>query len=84
MLNAKFSSKSRKFLKRTDNETWKRLTNKIEELRENPFPNDTKRVVGRKEKVFRIRIGDYRILYVIFFKKNLLFISNIDKRSKAY
>ena len=57
---------------------------KIEELRENPFPHKVKRVEGRKDKTFRIRVGDYRILYVIIQNNNLLFISKIDKRPRAY
>jgi len=84
MFNVKFSSKARKFLKKIDSETWKRFIEKIEKLRDDPFPSDLKRVVGRKDKTFRVRVGDYRILYVVFFDKNLLFISKIDKRSKVY
>jgi mRNA interferase RelE/StbE len=84
MFNVEFSSKARKFLKKIDSETWKRLMEKIEKLRDDPFPSDLKRVIGRKEKTFRIRVGDYRILYIVFFDKNLLFISKIDKRSKVY
>ena len=84
MLDVKFSSKARKFLKKIDSVTWDRLIKKIEDLRKDAFPNDTKRVIGRKEKVFRVRVGDYRILYVVFFEKDLLFIDNIDKRPRAY
>jgi len=84
MFNVKFSSKSRKFLKKTDYTIWSRLIEKIKGLQEDPFPSDSRRIIGRKEKVFRIRVGEHRILYVVFFDKNLIFISNIDKRSKAY
>lgn len=84
MLEVKFSSKSRKFLRKIDSVNWKRLVEKIESLRKDPFPSDAKRVVGRKEKTFRVRVGDYRILYVVFFDKNLLFISNIDKRPRVF
>jgi len=45
---------------------------------------DVKRIVNRKEKIFRIRVGDYRIQYSVIYEKNLLFISDIDKRSRAY
>ena len=84
MLNIEFSSKSHKFLEKIDSTTWNRLIKKIEGLQEDPFPSDSKRIIGRKEKVFRIRVGEYRILYVVFFDKNLLFISKIDKRSRVY
>ena len=84
MLKLEFSSKSRKFLKKIDNTTWRRITEKIQDLQEDPFPSDAKRVVGRKEKTFRIRVGDYRVLYLVFFDRNLLFISKIDKRPTAF
>ena len=32
-------------------------------------PPDAKRVVGREEKAFRVRAGDYRILYVVYLDK---------------
>ena len=84
MLNLEFSSKSRKFLKILDKVAWERITEKIKFLQEDPFPTDAKRVVGRKEKTFRIRVGDYRILYVVFFNEKLLFISKVDKRSRVF
>ena len=84
MLRVEFSSKACKFLKKIDSVTWKRVMEKIEELRKDPFPSDLKRVVGRKEKTFRVRVGDYRILYIVFFDKELLFVSKIDKRSTVY
>jgi len=43
-----------------------------------------KRVVNKKEKTFRIRTGNYRIQYSVLHEKNILFISEIDKRAKAY
>lgn len=84
MLDYKLSSKSAKFLSKCDEDLYSRLKNKINELRENPFPSDCKRVINRKEKTFRIRIGNYRILYSVYKKDNLLFVSDIDKRPKVY
>ncbi len=56
----------------------------IKKLSVDPFPSDAKRVVGKKEKVFRVRVVDYRILYVVFHDKNEILISEIDKRGRAY
>ena len=39
MFELGFSSRSRKFLKKLDDNSWKRIMNKIEELKENPFPH---------------------------------------------
>lgn len=78
------SSSAKKFIKKAEEHVAKRMIDEIEKLRENPFPRDVKRVVNRKEKIFRVRIGDYRVQYSVFYDRNLLFISDIDKRSKAY
>lgn len=56
----------------------------MDELKSNPFPSDVKRIVGQKDKIFRVRVGDSRIQYRVFHEKNLIFISDIDKRAKAY
>ena len=84
MFNIFLGSSAKKFLRKCDKDLYNRLMIKIKELAQNPFPLDVKRVVGRKEKVFRVRVGDYRILFVVFHEKNELLISDIDKRSKVY
>lgn len=71
-------------LKKADKEITRRIIEKIEKLRLEPFPSDTKRVVGKKERIFRIRVGNYRIQYSVFYDKNIIFISDIDKRERAY
>jgi mRNA-degrading endonuclease RelE of RelBE toxin-antitoxin system len=40
--------------------------------------------VGRKEKVFWVRVGDYRIQYVIYFNEKEILITVIDKRERVY
>ncbi len=84
MFDLQFSSQARKFLKKLDKIDWKRIISKIENLSKNPFPSDAKRVKGREEKTFRVRVGNYRILYVVLNEMNVLLISKIEKRSKVY
>jgi mRNA interferase RelE/StbE len=59
------SSMSHKFLKRVDKRTYDRLVKKIVTLAEDPFQLDVKQIMSRKEKLYRVRVGDYRILYEI-------------------
>lgn len=84
MLSTEFSNSATKFLKKVERQLAKRLMDKIEGLEQDPFPKDVKRVVNQREKVFRVRVGDYRIQYCVFFDRNLLFITDIDKRERAY
>ena len=84
MFAVEFSNQARRFLKKVDKQLSKRLVDEIEKLAIDPFPRDVKRIVNVKEKVFRVRVGDYRIQYCVLFERNLLFITDIDKRERAY
>ena len=78
------SKSSEKFIKNSEKILLSRILNKIEKLKENPFPSDCKRVEGQTGKVFRVRIGDYRILYEILQKEVIIQIIKIDKREGVY
>ena len=78
------SSNAEQFLKKSPKDLKDRIFKKIELLSEDPFPSDSKRIVGRDEKIFRIRVGDYRIQYVVYYEKKEVLISDIDKRERAY
>jgi mRNA interferase RelE/StbE len=84
MFSVEFGSEAKKFLKKAERQIAERIVKKIRKLREDPFPTDVKRVVGKNEKIFRIRVGDYRIQYNVYYDKNLIFISDIGKRENVY
>ncbi len=84
MLQVLLSSAAERFLKRADKQLYERLKEKIKTLAEEPFPPQCLMVKGREERLFRVRVGDYRILYAVFFEKNLLFVADIDKRARVY
>ena len=84
MFSVEFGSEAKRFLKKADKELARRIVEKIEKLKIEPFPADVKRVVGKKDKIFRVRVGDYRIQYSVFYGKNTIFISDIDKKERAY
>jgi mRNA interferase RelE/StbE len=71
-----FESKADRFLEI-------RIRKKIDKLIDVPFPNESKRIKGYIG-IFRIRVGDYKILYEVVESKKLIIIYNIDKRSKVY
>ena len=84
MFEVKYSNQALKFLKKADKVLQQRLIKKIEELQIDPFPHGVTTVEGYKEKTYRIRVGDYRILYEVDNKANLLGIIKIDKRPRVY
>ena len=83
MFDVKHSNQSEKFLRKADKTLAKRITEMIERLREEPIIHDTKRIEG-SHGVFRVRVGDHRVLYEVDYKNNLIGIIKIDKRSKVY
>ncbi|MBU4246656.1 MAG: type II toxin-antitoxin system RelE/ParE family toxin [Nanoarchaeota archaeon] len=84
MFKILYSNQACNFLKKSDKVLAKRIIRKIEELGTEPVIHDTKMLEGYKEKLFRVRIGDYRILYEVDYKLNIIGIVKIDKRSKVY
>ncbi len=84
MFDISYSKQAAKFLKTAEKKLAARILKKIETLKENPIQHDSKVVEGYKEKMFRIRVGFYRILYEVDYKNNQLGIVKIDKRSKVF
>ncbi|MBS3102523.1 type II toxin-antitoxin system RelE/ParE family toxin [Candidatus Woesearchaeota archaeon] len=86
MFSAELKKPALKFLKSIkDKSLVKRLSDKIDELEKNPFPQDIERVEGYKDiKVFRVRVGDYRILYFVDYPSSKVYIEKIDKRNRVY
>ena len=86
MFSAELNKSAIKFLKSIKDKTLlRRISDKIDELEKNPFPQDIERVEGYKDvKVFRVRVGDYRILYFVDYTSSKLYIEKIDKRSRVY
>ena len=86
MFSAELKKPALKFLKSVKDKTvLKRIENKIDELENNPFPQDIERVEGYKNvKVFRVRVGDYRILYFVDYSSSKVYIEKIDKRRRVY
>ena len=84
MFQTKFSKQAEKFLSRCEDELFRRIKKKANNLETNPVPSDAKRMQGYKKLTFRIRIGKYRVLYEIKESENLIVVVKIDKREKIY
>jgi len=61
---------------------YSRVIKKLMSLEDNPRPRGVKKLTGREE--YRLRAGDYRILYTIDDKKHLVTISAVGHRSDVY
>lgn len=73
----------RRQLKRINRDDKKRILDKIQSLAENPRPHGFKELKG-SENLFRVRVGDYRIIYEIQDKILLITILKIGNRREVY
>lgn len=78
----RYSNQASKFLKNADSVIAKRILDKIDELKENPYPSESSKVKGTN--YYRARVGKFRIVYDIDNKNNVLGVVKIDKRERVY
>jgi mRNA interferase RelE/StbE len=58
----------------------RRIFKKVDELSEDPFSKDIKRLKGRDD--FRLRVGDYRVLFLI--EGEIIQILKVGHRKNIY
>ena len=69
--------------KRGSKRDLKRVDARILSLAENPLPRGVKKLEGTKD-IFRVRVGDYRILYTINDQDHIIEVARVRHRPKAY
>ena len=76
----KWFPNSYKFLEKLPEEISKRIINKLDGVRKDPF-----RYLEHFEgEGYKLRIGDYRLLIDVNFEKKILLIRILDKRGRIY
>jgi mRNA interferase RelE/StbE len=78
-----FTRSSRKELERLDERLVSRVFHQIERLAENPRPAECRKLVGR-EALWRIRVGDYRVVYGISDAEKRVDIVMVRHRKEVY
>ncbi len=78
-----FARSARKELESLSNALIERILQKIESLADEPRPAGCRKLKGAVD-LWRIRIGDYRVIYSIHDKEILVDIIAIRHRSDAY
>lgn len=59
-----------------------RILDRISELEENPRPSDVKKLNGRD--AWRVRVGDYRIIYEIADRRLTVILIQVAHRREVY
>ena len=75
----KLTKKAEKFIKRQDKDTQKRIIKSIVELPK----GDIKKLKGMDE-VYRLRVGDLRVLFEKNDKELIIFVIDVGNRGQIY
>ena len=70
-------------VRKIDKKNLFRIITKIKTLEKNPFPVQTKKLKG-SESSYRLRVGDYRIIYEVDTQNKIVTIFHIRHRKEAY
>lgn len=77
-------SRAEKELKSLPEGVFKRVDTKLQVLSLNPRPRGVAKLKGKESEGWRLRIGDYRLLYQIDDKENIIRIYRIKHRREVY
>ena len=80
MYNIEWKEHALRELERLESSIARRILKKVDELLENPFSKDIKRLKGCDD--FRLRVGDYRIIFSI--EQNRIQILKVGHRKNIY
>ena len=75
--------KAEKILKRLDGETLERIYHSIRSLANDPRPTGVKKLAGY-EALYRIRVGDWRVIYAIEEDRLIVLVLEISPLGGAY
>lgn len=84
MYKIEFSNKAVKSLKKITSVYQNLILTKIEELAKNPFENSNVKALKGVEKTYRLRVGDYRVIFSIENGELVIIVIDIDHRGNIY
>ncbi len=77
-------SRVKKDLKSIPSQDIKRIKSAISELSSNPRPSGCTKLKGKNRDYFRIRVGNYRIIYLIEDDLLLILVVRVGHRQEIY
>jgi mRNA interferase RelE/StbE len=81
-----FENASNKSLKRLERLDYLRIKRKIEEIQDNPFLFGSIKLQGTSfgKNCYRVRVGDFRIIYDVDLERKIILVVRIERRENAY
>lgn len=83
MYTIQYRKSVEKYLRKLDKPALQRIVEKIYTLRQDPRPHGVKKLEGEKN-LYRVRQGDYRIIYEIHDNVLIVEVIKIGHRSDVY
>ena len=81
----KFSNDAEKTLGRIEKPLARRIFIALEQLSENPFNHPhSKKMKGKADNIYRLRVGNFRIIYEIINNELIVFVVRIGPRGDIY
>jgi mRNA interferase RelE/StbE len=78
-----FTPRAERDFKSLDGSIRGRIKQRIDSLAENPYPSGIRKIEG-EDDLYRLRVGDYRILYQVKEKILLVLIVGMGHRRDVY
>ncbi|MDO4728489.1 MAG: type II toxin-antitoxin system RelE/ParE family toxin [Bacteroidota bacterium] len=79
-----FSNKALKSLKKITGVYQKLILGKLNELAINPFENSSIKALKGQDKVYRLRVADYRVIFTIDNGELVVLVIDINHRGNIY
>jgi mRNA interferase RelE/StbE len=79
-----FASRAIKDLRAIPRADQSKIIDKAESLSENPYPRGCLKLKGLQEELWRVRVGDYRVLYHVSDAIEIIDIRRIGHRKNIY
>jgi mRNA interferase RelE/StbE len=83
MYKIKYKPKAQKFIEGQSPKIKRQLIKKIEDLQKNPRPQGS-RLLDSEKNIYRIRTGNYRIIYQVRDKVLLIIVAKVGDRKDVY
>ncbi|MCL2700717.1 MAG: type II toxin-antitoxin system RelE/ParE family toxin [Phycisphaerae bacterium] len=77
-----YAPKAARAIEGLSRDVQRRIVSRIELLAKNPRPHGTLKLAG--QDAYRIRVGDWRVIYAIIDKQLLVFVVDVDHRREVY
>ena len=79
MYRRELTKRAQRELDKLSDDDLERVVDAIRGLRDNPRPHGAKKIRG---PIYRLRLGDWRIVYAVFDKDQLVIVGKIARRTK--